>query len=152
MTGRALITTILLEIKFLMSFGWSDFFFFCGKCLTSATYAADRDKLLPYLALWDASSDNQHQTTATITIIPMKGMERTGCSDGWMNLWGGKSEQKKGQGPWEGRGRMNTWMEWRDNSKITHTFTENGQAKWNFYEMRGTNQKIKSMTWSLAVT
>lgn len=31
------------------------------------------------LALWDTSSDNQHQTTANITIIPMKGVERTGC-------------------------------------------------------------------------
>lgn len=55
----------------------------CGGCSDSQdgvpTY-------LTLLALWDASSDNQHQTTATITIIPMKGMERTGCSDGWMNL------------------------------------------------------------------
>lgn len=48
--------------------------------------AEDGGESLPYLALWDASSDNQHQTTATITIIPMKGMERTGCSDGWMKL------------------------------------------------------------------
>ena len=44
------------------------------------------DKLLSYLALWDASSDSQHQITATITISPMKGTERTGCSDGWVKL------------------------------------------------------------------
>lgn len=72
-----------------------------------------REKLHPYLALWDASSDNQHQTTATITIIPTKGMERTGCSEGWMNLWGGNRNKHK-----DHRNGGNEWTDgWNENSK-----------------------------------